>query len=176
MNLAFGSSTLESASETGHGGSQYSKSPAQSSSTTKNKNAESHLRDTASTAPSRGYMNDINITLPTSQSSGHESAVRAKEKDSGFSARQLQQERGEGAPSQQLHQVQTQLEAVMKEKNELLQNQERVNAQWEGRVRRLERQLQAQQKGEKPNEVRRHRLSYYICHTLMNYRVIRKPH
>ena len=46
------------------------------------------------------------------------------------------------------------LEAVSQEKNELLQNQERVNAQWEGRVRRLERQLQAYQKGDKPTEVR----------------------
>ena len=39
-----------------------------------------------------------------------------------------------------------QLEVVTQEKNELLRNQERANAQWEERVRRLERQLQAQEK------------------------------
>ena len=55
--------------------------------------------------------------------------------------------------TQQLNEVKTQLEAMTQEKNDLLQNQERVNTQWEGRVRHLERQLQAYQKGEKPAEV-----------------------
>ena len=55
--------------------------------------------------------------------------------------------------AQQLNEVKTQLEAMIQGKNDLLQHQERVNAQWEGRVRRLERQLQAYHKGEKPAEV-----------------------
>ena len=55
--------------------------------------------------------------------------------------------------AQQLNEVKTQLEAMIQGKNALLQHQERVNAQWEGRVRRLERQLRAYQKGEKPAEV-----------------------
>ena len=54
----------------------------------------------------------------------------------------------------QLDEMKAQLEAVIQERNELLQNQERMNAQWEGRVRRLERQLQAYQKGDKPTEVK----------------------
>ena len=56
--------------------------------------------------------------------------------------------------AQQLNEVKTQLEAMIQGKNDLLQHQERVNAQWEGRVRRLERQLQAYQRGKKPAEVK----------------------
>ena len=67
--------------------------------------------------------------------------------------RKLRQERSVGDDNQQLCEVRAQLESVIQEKNELLQNQEQVNAQWEGRVRRLERQLQAHHKGEKPIEV-----------------------
>ena len=56
--------------------------------------------------------------------------------------------------AQQSNEVKTQLEAMIQGKNDLLQHQERVNAQWEGRVRRLERQLQACQRGKKPAEVK----------------------
>ena len=52
-----------------------------------------------------------------------------------------------------MRQVRAQLETVTQEKNDLLLNQERVNAQWEGRVKRLERQIEAYNKGEKPAEV-----------------------
>lgn len=101
--------------------------------------------------------NDINISLgstATGHSGGTEGAGRAKDKDSGFNVRRLQQERSEGGGgSQQLHELQTRLDSMIQEKNDLLQSQERVNAQWEGRIRRLERQLSAYQKGEKPDEV-----------------------
>lgn len=91
--------------------------------------------------------------MSTNQSGGQDGSARSKDQDSGFSARQLRQERSEGDQDQQLRQVRAQLETVTQEKNELLLNQERVNAQWEGRVRRLERQIEAYSKGEKPAEV-----------------------
>ena len=56
---------------------------------------------------------------------------------------------------QPIDEIKALLEAVIQERNELLQNQERVNSQWEGRVRRLECQLQVYQKGDKPTEVKR---------------------
>ena len=67
--------------------------------------------------------------------------------------RKLRQERSVGDENQQLHEVRAQLESVVQEKNELLENQKRVNAQWEGGVRHLKHQLQAHWKQEKQNEV-----------------------
>ena len=122
----------------------------------KSRSAEFPLSDTPNVSQSRVLTNDINISLasnPTSQPSGQESVARAKDKDSGFNVRHLQRERSEGGQEQQLHEVQAQLETVIREKNALMQGQERVNAQWEGRVRRLERQLNAFQAGDKPDEV-----------------------
>ena len=82
--------------------------------------------------------------------------------------RQSLQQSGDDLP--ELNEVKAQLEAVTQEKNELLQYQERVNAQWEGRVRRLERQLQAYQKGDKPTEVRSLlQKTAIICSTYNNF-------
>ena len=122
-----------------------------SSSSTKNRSAESELNGAANTPNSKAIIHDINIPMGSdAQSSGREGVSKPKEKESGFNVRQLQQQMSGGEGDQQLR---DQLENLKQEKNDLLQNQERVNAQWEGRVRRLERQLQAYQKGEKPAEV-----------------------
>ena len=64
---------------------------------------------------------------------------------------QLQQDREELAIK--LLELQEQLETVTKERDSLLENRERVTAQWEGRIRRLEQQLKAYQRGETPAEV-----------------------
>ena len=53
----------------------------------------------------------------------------------------------------QLLELQEQLDAVMKERDSLLANRERVTAQWEGRIRRLEQQLKVYQEGKTPAEV-----------------------
>ena len=124
-----------------------------SSSSTKNKSSESELSGGINISKSKDFVHDINIPPgPDSRLSGREGVSKSKDRENGFSAQQLQQEGSVG--DQQLHEMKAQLEAVTQERNELLQNQERVNAQWEGRVRRLERQLQAYQKGDKPTEVR----------------------
>ena len=63
---------------------------------------------------------------------------------------QLAQEREAVRESdQQLREVKAQLEAVTQEKNELLQNQGRVNARWEVRVKHLECQLRDFQNGDR---------------------------
>ena len=144
---------MESASGNSYGQKRKSTPATCSSSSTKNRSSESELSDSVNVSTSKNLVHDINIPLGSdSRPSGREGVSKSKDRESGFSAQQLQQE-GSGG-DQQLHEVKAQLEAVTQEKNELLQNQERVNAQWEGRVRRLERQLQAYQKGDKPTEVR----------------------
>ena len=153
--LAYGQPTLESVSESSYGQDRNFTSAAYSSSSTKNRSAESELSGGANVPNSKNFVHDINIPLGyDAQPSGREGVSKSKGRESGFSAQQLQEEGSGGEGNQQLHEVKAQLEAVTQEKNELLQNQERVNAQWEGRVRRLERQLQAYQKGDKPTEVR----------------------
>ena len=74
---------------------------------------------------------------------------------SGFNVSQLQQDREELAMhyEAQLLELQEQLETVTKERDSLLANRERVTAQWEGRIRRLEQQLKAYQEGKTPAEV-----------------------
>lgn len=96
---------------------------------------------------------DINISLDPGPAARTGEGGRNKVRDGGFSVKHLHQERDD-VQGEDLQELKSQLETVTQEKNELLRNQERVNAQWEGRVRRLERQLQAQDKGEKPAEVR----------------------
>ena len=153
--LAYGQPTLESVSESSYGRDRNFTSATYSTSSTKNRSAESELSGGANVPKSKNFIHDINIPLGyDAQPSGREGVSKSKDRESGFSAQQLQQEGSGGEGNQQLHEVKAQLEAVTQEKNELLQNQERVNAQWEGRVRRLERQLQAYQKGDKPTEVR----------------------
>lgn len=129
-------------------------STAATSSSTKNRSGESERSSSANVSK---FVHDINIPLGSdAQPSGSGGVTKSNDGagESGFNAQQLQQEGCGGESDQQLHEVRARLVAVTQEKNELLQNQERVNAQWEGRVRRLERQLQASQKGEKPTEVR----------------------
>lgn len=144
FRAAYGQPTLDTAeSERRHG--QYSTNTSQSF---KSRNAASQLSGSISLS-----KNDINIPLDSS------SAVRPTEGNrnrlgDGFSVKHLHQEKEGDVHGDELQGLRSQLEAVTQEKNELHRNQERVNAQWEGRVRRLERQLQAQEKGEKPAEVR----------------------
>jgi hypothetical protein len=146
---------LESVSGNSYGQKRNSTPATYSSSTTKNRSAESELSGSVNVSKSKNLIHDINIPLGSdSRLSGREGVSKSQDRESGFNAQQLQQEGSGGESDQQLHEVKTQLEAVTQEKNELLQNQERVNAQWEGRVKRLERQLQAYQKGDKPTEVR----------------------
>ena len=68
---------------------------------------------------------------------------------------QLQQDREELVMryEAQLLELQEQLEMATKERDSLLANRERVTAQWEGRIRRLEQQLKAYQEGKTPAEV-----------------------
>ena len=146
---------MESASESSYGRDRNFTSTTYSSSSTKNRSAESELSGGSNVSKSKNFVHDINIPLGyDAQPSGREDVSKSKDGESGFSAQQLQHEGSGGEGDQQLREVKAQLETVTLEKNELLQNQERVNAQWEGRVRRLERQLQAYQKGDKPTEVR----------------------
>ena len=53
----------------------------------------------------------------------------------------------------QLLKMKEQLQAVTSERDELKQNQERLNAHWESQVRRLEQQLQKSGVGEQPTGV-----------------------
>ena len=68
---------------------------------------------------------------------------------------QLQQDREELVMryEAQLLELQEQLKMATKERDSLLANRERVTAQWEGRIRRLEQQLKAYQEGNTPAEV-----------------------
>ena len=54
---------------------------------------------------------------------------------------------------QQLFEMKEQLQAVTSERDELKQNQERLNAHWESQVRRLEQQVQKSGVGEQPTGV-----------------------
>ena len=49
---------------------------------------------------------------------------------------------------QQLLEMKEQLQAMSSERDELKQNQERVNAHWESQVRRLKQQVQKSRVGE----------------------------
>ena len=91
---------------------------------------------------SQAALNDLN-------------AVSVGGTSSGFNVGQLQQDREEMAMQYeaQLLELREQLETVTKERDSLLANRERVTAQWEGRVRRLEQQLKAYQEGKTPAEV-----------------------
>ena len=150
--LAYGQPMLESASGSSYGRDRNFTPATYSSSSTKNRSADSELSGAANISKSKKLVHDIKIPLGSdSQPSGREGA---SDRESGFNAQHLQQGQSGGEGDQQLREVKAQLEAVTQEKNDLLQNQERVNAQWEGRVRRLERQLQAYEKGDKPTEVR----------------------
>ena len=95
-------------------------------------------------ASSQTGLNDMNAT-----------SVGGGGDSSGFNVSQLQQDREELAMGyeQKLLELQEQLETVTKERDSLLENRERVTAQWEGRIRRLEQQLKAYQQGETPAEV-----------------------
>ena len=149
-HLAYDQPTLDSASVNPYGQDR------RASSSTKNRNAVSELNSAASVSRSKDLVHNINIPLGSNvQSGGHESVSKPGEAERGFNIRRLQDEksRGESNKELQVREWRVQLEAVTQEKNELLQNQERVNAQWEGRVKRLERQLQAYQSGENPAEV-----------------------
>ena len=53
----------------------------------------------------------------------------------------------------QLLEMKEQLQAVTSERDELKQNQERLNAHWESQVRRMEQQLQKSRVGEQPTGV-----------------------
>ena len=153
--LAYGQPTLESASGKSYGRDMNLTSTTYSTSSTKNRSAESEHSGSASVSKSNDIVNDIHIPLVSdAQRSGRESVSKSRDGENGFNAQQLQQEGSGSENIEQLQEVKARLEAVSQENNELLQNQERVNAQWEGRVRRLERQLQAYQKGDKPTEVR----------------------
>ena len=54
---------------------------------------------------------------------------------------------------QQLFEMKEQLQAMTSERDELKQNQERVNAHWESQVRRLEQQVQKSRVSEQPTGV-----------------------
>ena len=54
---------------------------------------------------------------------------------------------------QQLLEMKEQLQAMSSERDELKQNQERVNAHWESQVRRLKQQVQKSRVGEQPTGV-----------------------
>ena len=86
-------------------------------------------------------LNDINV--PIESKVGHDA----------FNVGQLQQDMAMDY-ERQLLDVREQLESVTKERDTLLENRERVAAHWEGKTRRLERQLQEYQQGHQPTEVR----------------------
>ena len=91
----------------------------------------------------------INIPITTSQLSTEKRYTGGR--DAGFSVGQLQQT-GSSTTSQDLHTLRQQLGEVTKERDSLKQTSERVNAQWEGKVRRLQQQLR-QAGGDPPLEV-----------------------
>lgn len=72
-----------------------------------------------------------------------------------FNVGQLQQEKQDMAVDyeRQLLEMKEQLQAVTSERDELKQNQERLNAHWESQVRRLEQQLQKSGAAEQPTGV-----------------------
>ena len=72
-----------------------------------------------------------------------------------FNVGQLQQEKQDMAVDyeRQLLEMKEQLQTVTSERDELKQNQERLNAHWESQVRRLEQQLQKSGAGERPTGV-----------------------
>ena len=72
-----------------------------------------------------------------------------------FNVGQLQQEKHDMAVNyeRQLLEMKEQLQAVTSERDELKQNQERLNAHWESQVRRLEQQLQKSGAAEQPTGV-----------------------
>ena len=69
---------------------------------------------------------------------GHMTA-EGVEQTSGFNVGELQQT-GSKLPTDVVE-LRKQLEAVEKERDDLRQNQQRVNARWDGRVKRLETEL-----------------------------------
>jgi len=75
--------------------------------------------------------------------------------DSGFNVGQLQQEKQDMAVDyeRQLLELKEQLEAVTSERDDLKQNQGRVKATLEGKIRRLEQQLQKSGPGQPPAKV-----------------------
>ena len=79
------------------------------------------------------------VTTTGGSGHGHTLSERAGQGSSGFNVGKLQQTEAE--PSTDTVELRQQLEALQKEKNDLQQNQQRVNAQWEGRVKRLETEL-----------------------------------
>lgn len=72
-----------------------------------------------------------------------------------FNVGQLQQEKQDMAVDyeRQLLEMKEQLQTVTSERDELKQNQERLNAHWESQVRRLEQQLQNSGAGKQPTGV-----------------------
>lgn len=98
------------------------------------------ISDTPTTAGAQNILNN----QPESVSNSGE-----------FNVGQLQQEKQDMAVDyeRQLLEMKEQLQAVTSERDELKQNQERLNAHWESQVRRLEQQLQKSGVGEQPTGV-----------------------
>ena len=102
----------------------------------------------AETATSPGSQNIRNNLGPPPVSAGGDDG-------GGFNVGQLQQEKQDMAVDyeRQLLELKEQLEAMTGERDDLKHNQERVKAHLEGKVRRLEKQLQKAGSGEQPARV-----------------------
>ena len=87
-------------------------------------------------------LNDINVPIIESKV-GHDA----------FNVGQLQEDMAMDY-ERQLLDVREQLESVAQERDTLEENRERMAAHWEGKTRRLERQLQEYQQGHQPTGVR----------------------
>jgi len=104
----------------------------------------------AETATSAGSQNIRNNMDPPPDTVGGNGGG-----DSGFNVGQLQQEKQDMAVDyeRQLLELKEQLEAVTSERDDLKQNQGRVKATLEGKIRRLEQQLQKSGPGQPPAKV-----------------------
>lgn len=113
--------------------------------------------------PSPQVIQPINIPITTDNKSTEYSATGGR--GAGFNVGRLQQRGNSTDLEQDLNQLRQQLEEVTKERDSLKQNNERVNAQWEGRVRRLQQQLREKGGGEATSEVsgRYHCIIALIC-------------
>ena len=105
----------------------------------------------AETATSPGSQNIRNNLGHPPDSAGGDGGDDGGE----FNVGQLQQEKQDMAVDyeRQLLELKEQLEAMTSERDDLKQNQERVKAHLEGKVRRLEQQLQKAGSGEQPVRV-----------------------